>query len=113
MTKKEIREYLDKVDELGRKLKGEDREVFEWVIFGYNECAKLLNSTEKELLQCKCRLDSAIAYNKELCELYDSGMELSNAQTNLILLGEYDDDLDKIHDIVKNELKNLKGDENA
>ena len=35
-------------------------------------------------------IEEAIKYNKELCELYDCGMELSNAQTNLVILGDED-----------------------
>jgi len=30
--------------------------------------------------------NEAICYNKELCKIYDCGMELSNAQTNLCIL---------------------------
>lgn len=41
---------------------------------------------QQELEKYKNIVDEAIKYNKELCELYDCGMELSNAQTNLVIL---------------------------
>jgi hypothetical protein len=50
MNKKEIKDYLKRVDELGNKLTGEDKETYAWLIYGYNQCAKLLNETEQ---QCK------------------------------------------------------------
>lgn len=50
MNKKEIKDYLKQVDELGNKLIGEDKETYTWLIYGYNRCAKLLNETEQ---QCK------------------------------------------------------------
>lgn len=40
----------------------------------------------EQLEKYKNIVDKAIKYNKELCELYDCGMELSNAQTNLVIL---------------------------
>lgn len=50
MDKEEIKDYLKRVDELGTKLTGEDKETYTWLIYGYNQCAKLLNKTEQ---QCK------------------------------------------------------------
>ena len=50
MDKEEIKYYLKIVDELETKLTGEDKETFVWLIYGYNQCAKLLNETEQ---QCK------------------------------------------------------------
>lgn len=50
MNKEEIKDYLKIVDELGTKLTGEDKETYAWLIYGYNQCAKLLNETEQ---QCK------------------------------------------------------------
>ena len=40
----------------------------------------------EQLEKYKNIVAKAIKYNKELCELYDCGMELSNAQTNLVIL---------------------------
>ena len=50
MDKKEIKDYLKRVDELETKLTGEDKETYAWLIYGYNQCAKLLNEKEQ---QCK------------------------------------------------------------
>lgn len=50
MTKEEIEDYFKRVDELGAKLTGEDKETYDWLIYGCNQCAKLLNETEQ---QCK------------------------------------------------------------
>lgn len=50
MTKEEIEDYFKRVDELGAKLIGEDKETYDWLIYGCNQCAKLLNEAEK---QCK------------------------------------------------------------
>lgn len=86
MTKEEIQEYLDRVDELGERLTGEDRDTYAWLIYGYNACAKMLHDTEEELEDCKKKIEEAIKYNEDLCKIYDCGMELSNAQTNLVIL---------------------------
>ena len=48
MTREEIKEYLNRVDKLLDKLKEEDKETLSWLIYGYNQCAKLLNETQKE-----------------------------------------------------------------
>ena len=53
MDKEEIKDYLKRVDELGAKLTGEDKETYTWLIYGYNQCAKLLNETERENKQQK------------------------------------------------------------
>ena len=46
MNKEEIKEYLKRVEELELKLIGEDKDTLQWLIFGYNECARLLNQLE-------------------------------------------------------------------
>ena len=53
MNKEEIKEYLKIVDELEAKLTGEDKETLQWLIFGYNQCAKLLEENEQENKQLK------------------------------------------------------------
>lgn len=53
MKEEEIKEYLKRVDELETKLTGEDKETLQWLIYGYNQCAKLLNETERENKQQK------------------------------------------------------------
>ena len=56
MTKEEIKEYLNRVDKLLDKLKGEDKETLSWLIYGYNQCAKLLNEIQKENEKLKAEL---------------------------------------------------------
>lgn len=65
MDKKEIKDYLKRVDELGTKLTGEDKEAYTWLIYGYNQCAKLLNEAEQ---QCK-KQKEAIDKVKKHCEI--------------------------------------------
>ena len=62
MDKKEIKDYLKRADELGAKLSGEDKETFTWLIYGYNQCAKLLNETEQQCKKQKEVIDKAIEY---------------------------------------------------
>ena len=49
MNKKEIEEYLKRIDELGAKLTGKDKETYAWLIYGFNQCAKLLNEAEQQV----------------------------------------------------------------
>ena len=56
MTREEIKEYLNRVDKLLDKLKGEDKETLSWLIYGYNQCAKLLNEIQKENEKLKAEL---------------------------------------------------------
>ena len=60
MDKKEIKDYLKRVDELETKLTGEDKETYAWLIYGYNQCAKLLNETEQQVKKQKEVIDKAI-----------------------------------------------------
>ena len=53
MSKEEIKEYLKRVDALELKLTGEDKDTYQWLLFGYNECARLLNEKEQENSQLK------------------------------------------------------------
>ena len=62
MDKKEIKDYLKRADELGAKLTGEDKETFTWLIYGYNQCAKLLNETEQQCQKQKEVINNAIEY---------------------------------------------------
>ena len=86
MKKEEIMEYLDRVEDLFRRLEGDDKDTLHWLVFGYNECARILNETEKELEECEKRIEDAIKYNEYLCNLYEGGMESLNAQANLVIL---------------------------
>lgn len=47
MNKEEIKDHLKRVYELEAKLTGEDKKTYFWLIYGYNQCAKLLNETEQ------------------------------------------------------------------
>lgn len=68
MDKKEIKNYLKRVDELGAKLVGEDKETYTWLIYGYNQCAKLLNETEQQCKQQKEVINKLELENKVLKE---------------------------------------------
>lgn len=76
MTKEEIKEYLNRVEELEEKLDDEDLETLQWLIFGYNQCAKLLNETEQENKKYKKVIDKAIKHVSSLsskgrdCRIY-------------------------------------------
>lgn len=65
MNKKEIKDYLKRVDEFETKLTGEDKEIYAWLIYGYNKCAKLLNETEQQCEKQKEVIDNVIEYIKE------------------------------------------------
>ena len=62
MNKEEIKDYLKRVEELETKLTGKDKDTYQWLIFGYNECAKLLYEEEQKNKQLKDRIDKAIKY---------------------------------------------------
>ena len=53
MSEEEIKEYLKRVDELELKLTDEDKDTYQWLLFGYNKCARLLNEKEQENKQLK------------------------------------------------------------
>lgn len=59
MDKEEIKDYLKRADELELKLTGEDKDTYQWILFGYNQCAKLLNETEQQCEKQKEVIDRA------------------------------------------------------
>lgn len=65
MSEEKIKEYLKRIDELGNKLTGKDKETYASLIYGYNQCAKLLNETEQQCKKQKEVIDKAIEYIKE------------------------------------------------
>lgn len=73
MNKKEIEDYLKRVDELEAKLTGEDKETYDWLIYGYNQCAKLLNETEQQCKKQNEVINKAIKYINENVFLDDNG----------------------------------------
>ena len=62
MTREEIKEYLNRVDKLLDKLTGEDKETYTWLIYGYNQCAKLLNEKEQKVQKQKEVIDRIEKY---------------------------------------------------
>ena len=66
MTREEIKEYLNRVDKLLDKLKGEDKETLSWLICGYNQCAKLLNETQKENEKLKAEYGTKAQVERDL-----------------------------------------------
>lgn len=66
MNKEEIKEYLNRVDKLLDKLKGEDKETLSWLIYGYNQCAKLLNETQKENEKLKAEYGTKVQVERDL-----------------------------------------------
>lgn len=60
MNKKEIKYYIERMYDLGTKLTGEDKETYTWLIYGYNQCAKLLNETEQQNKKQKEVINKAI-----------------------------------------------------
>ena len=68
MDKKEIKDRLKRVEELEAKLMGEDKETYTWLIYGYNQCAKLLNETEQQCKKQKETIDKLELENKVLKE---------------------------------------------
>ena len=66
MTREEIKEYLNRVDKLLDKLTGEDKETLSWLIYGYNQCAKLLNETQKENEKLKAEYGTKTQIERDL-----------------------------------------------
>ena len=65
MSEEEIKEYLKRVDELELKLTDEDKETYAWLIYGYNQCAKLLNETKQQCKKQKEVIDRILNETKE------------------------------------------------
>lgn len=70
MSKEEIKEYLKRIDELGNKLTGKDKETYAWLISGFNQCAKLLNETEQ---QCQKQKEVIDKIKKEVDKIFVEG----------------------------------------
>lgn len=80
MDKKEIKDYLKRIDELGTKLTGEDKETYTWLIYGYNQCAKLLNETEQRCKKQKEKVNKL----EILIENLKLGVTLNQEQEDLL-----------------------------
>lgn len=64
----EIIEFLKITDDLLDKLDGEDYETLKWLIFGYNECAKMLNLKEEIIKEAREYVEGSM---EELLEILD------------------------------------------
>ena len=91
MDKEEIKDYMKRADELGNKLTGKDKETYAWLIYGYNQCAKLLNETEKKCKKQKELIDKAI----EILDNYQNNLYSKSAREFL------DDDIERTITILK------------
>ncbi len=79
MSTEEIKDYLKRVDELGTKLTGEDKETYAWLIHGFNQCAKLLNETEEQCKKQKEVIDKTTEYcdnNKEFAPRLEDVLDI-------------------------------------
>ena len=66
MNREEIKEYLKRTDELELKLTGEDKDTYQWLLFGYNECARLLNEKEHILKELRSWLEEMLDDEKDI-----------------------------------------------
>ncbi len=83
MDKEEIKDYLKRIDELGTKLTGEDKETYDLLIYGCNQCAKLLNETEQQCKKQKEVIDKAIEYiENEMPYLQETDKEYEDVNGN-------------------------------
>ena len=97
MNKKEIKEYLKRIDELGNKLTGKDKETYAWLIYGYNQCAKLLNETEQQCKKQKEVIDKAVKYIDDLRDESAERQEFYNCFPDDLYIA----DINKLLDILK------------
>lgn len=116
MTEEEIKEYINRKDELLLKLSDRDKDTLEWILFGYNECARLLNEKEKENQQLKKQLEyirSGEYYNQlrferdMLQNIVDNG-EVSKEDKEFIDMTHRNTELLEENEQLKRELNALK-----
>lgn len=116
MNEEEIKEYINRKDELLLKLSDKDKDTLEWILFGYNECARLLNEKEKENQQLKKQLEyirSGEYYNQlrferdMLQNIVDSG-EVSKEDKEFIDMTHRNTELLEENEQLKRELNALK-----
>lgn len=90
MTEEEIKEYINRKDELLLKLSDKDKDTLEWILFGYNECARLLDEKIKENQKLKSqyceRTDCSgrIGNSKKVEQLQQENQELKKQQKEFI-----------------------------
>ena len=85
MDKKEIKDYLKRVDELETKLTGEDKETYAWLIYGYNQCAKLLNEKEQQVQKQKEVIDKVIKYIEKFIPIDEDTILMKERQRDHLL----------------------------
>ena len=112
MTREEIKEYLNRVDKLLDKLKGEDKETLSWLIYGYNQCAKLLNETQKENEKLKAEYGTKTQVERDLLkEENEKYKEIINKATEYIkerfYFNEETGEYSLLHTIDKDNIKEL------
>lgn len=116
MNEEEIKEYINRKDELLLKLSDKDKDTLEWILFGYNECARLLNEKEKENQQLKKQLEyirSGEYYNQlrferdMLQDIVDNG-EVSKEDKEFIDMTHRNTELLEENQQLKRELNALK-----
>lgn len=78
MNEEKIKEYLNQTDKLEEKLEGKDKETLQWLIFGYNECARLLYEKEQENQQLKEQLEKASQLLQVLHYKFDDNDSIHN-----------------------------------
>lgn len=78
--KEEIKEYLKRVDELELKLTGEDKDTYQWLLFGYNECARLLNEKEEVIKEAREYVEKT--------QFYDNNNYFKNYLLKILSKGE-------------------------
>ena len=111
MNKEEIKEYLNRVDKLLDKLKGEDKETLSWLIYGYNQCAKLLNETQKENKKLKAEYGTKVQIERDLLKEENQKLKaelqlykgtLKREQEAIHRVNELEEVIDKAIDYVEN-----------
>lgn len=85
MDKEEIKDYLKRVDELGAKLTGENKETYTWLIYGYNQCAKLLNETEQQVQKQKEVIYKTIMYLEKFVPIEEDTIIMRERQRDYLL----------------------------
>lgn len=96
MNKEEIEDYFKRVDELGAKLTGEDKETYDWLIYGCNQCAKLLNEKEQQCKKQKEVIDKIVSNIKNDIDGFMTINEHGECNSILELLDIYLDILKEV-----------------
>lgn len=85
LNKLQIKDLLDYITNLQNENMKYDQCLTE-LTDNYKDLQKELTNLQEENKRLKDIRNQAIDYNKVLCKIYDCGIELSNAETNLCIL---------------------------